>query len=234
MPQRFLRPQIRQSKRWNRVGLLEQSLYVRLLTLVDDYARYEADPELIRSEAFPYGDELGNSYPVQTIEASLRTLADKDLVLLYEKDGVKYLQLTRWKERPRTASKYPSPPLKTNVSKCFQMLASPPSPSPSPSPVHTDAREEKPLPEIPTREEAIDNAKKENIPADFAGYVFDTWESREGRDGAGVITSFAPYVKRRWTKEGPDWTKGVHHSQNASQGKPERKELPEKLKAKRL
>src|SRR5579872_5815259 len=102
MPQRFLRPSIRQSKRWNRVSWFAQSLYMRLLTLVDDFARYDADPELLRSECFPYGDPDGKPIQVTTVDAALTTLAVKDMLLLYEKDGNKYLQLTRWQERNRS------------------------------------------------------------------------------------------------------------------------------------
>ena len=133
MPQRLLRPGIRQSKRWNRVSYLEQSLYVRLLTLVDDYGRYEADPELIRSEAFPFGDPEGNPIPVPTIDSALLSLASKCLLILYEYDSKQYLQLLRWKERVRSESKFPEPKngsLLSNDSKCQQMIASPPSPSP--------------------------------------------------------------------------------------------------------
>jgi hypothetical protein len=131
MPQRFLRPTIRQSKRWNRCPYDAQSLYIRLLTLVDDFARYEADPELLRSEAFPFGDPAGNLITIENICLQLQTLADKDMIVLYEVEGVKYLELKRWKENARAKeSRFPAP--------CKQMLAddnkcSPPSPSPSPS-----------------------------------------------------------------------------------------------------
>jgi hypothetical protein len=138
MPQRFLRPQIRQSKRWNRLAYFDQSLYIRLITLVDDFARYEADPELIRSEAFPYGDPDGEPVTVEAVDGGLTTLAVKNMLLLYEVEGVKYLQLTRWQERTRAEkSKYPPPckHLTTSDNTCAPpRLTSPPSPSPSPAP----------------------------------------------------------------------------------------------------
>lgn len=137
MPQRLLRPGIRQSKRWNRVGYFEQTLYVRLMTLVDDYGRYEADPELIRSETFPFGDPDGNTIPIPTIDSGLLTLASKEMLFLYENGDKRYLQLTRWKERARSESKWPTPEsskMLTNDISCQQMIASTPSPQPSPSP----------------------------------------------------------------------------------------------------
>ncbi len=125
---------------------MEQTLYIRILTLVDDYGRYEADAELIRSEAFPYGDPEGNPVAVPTIDSGLLSLASKDLVLLYETDGKRYLQLTRWKERVRSESKFPDPSncvLLTFASNCQQMIASSttttPTTSPSPTPLSNRA-----------------------------------------------------------------------------------------------
>jgi len=132
MPQRFLRPGIRTSKRWNRCDWPSQSLYARLLTLVDDHGRYEADPELLRSEAFPYGDPAGECLQLTTVAGMLRTLAAKELLLLYKTGEKEYLQILRWQERARSQSKFPEPTrqqLTTVDNKC-----SPPSPSPSPSP----------------------------------------------------------------------------------------------------
>ncbi len=151
MPQRLLRPGIRQSKRWNRLPYFEQVFYIRLLTLVDDYGRYEADPELLRSEAFPFGDPEGNVIQMTAIDSSLLSFDSKNMILLYERHGKKYLQITRWKERARTESRFPAPEkgaekppekdvLLTNDSKCQQMIASPPSPSPSPSPAPHDSK----------------------------------------------------------------------------------------------
>ncbi len=134
MPQRLLRPAIRQSKRWNRLSLIGQSLYIRLLTLVDDFGRYEADPQLLSSECFPYGDPDGNAVTCQQMIAACGQMSASDMVILYEFEGSKYMQLTRWKERVRSSeSRFPAP-LLTNDSKCQQMIASPPQPSPSPQP----------------------------------------------------------------------------------------------------
>lgn len=157
MPQRLLKPTIRQSERWNQLPWFEQSLYIRLITLVDDYGRYEAHPMLLRNEAFPYGDPDGNDVPVERVEAALETLScgnsPEGMLNLYISDGKKYLQLLRWKERVRSESKYPEmgddDAENYIISKeaeemtaecgqmsacCEQMTASPPSPQPTPSP----------------------------------------------------------------------------------------------------
>jgi hypothetical protein len=115
---------------------MAQSLYIRLLTLVDDYGRYEADPELLASEAFPYGDPQGNCCHLSAIVSSVLGLMRGGLITTYQdSEGKIYLQVLRWKERIRTESKFPDPKkcnLLTNDSKCWQMIASPPSPAPAP------------------------------------------------------------------------------------------------------
>lgn len=133
MPQRFLRPGIRSSKRFNRVTWFEQIFYVRLITLVDDYGRYEADPELLQSEAFPFGTPDGKQVQLSAIVSGLASLAGKDLLLRYKEisTGKEYFELTRWTERKRSDSRWPDP--RDNI--CCQLLANadgcvPPKPAP--------------------------------------------------------------------------------------------------------
>jgi len=146
MPQRFLKPGIRQSRRWNRISWLAQSLYVRLVTLVDDFARYEADPELLRSELFPYGDPDGNPIQLTAIDSACEQLSEKDMVHFYIHDGVKYCQLKRWTERTRAEkSKYPAP-LTTVAVKCCQPLTNAASPSPSPPSTSSPPASPSPVP----------------------------------------------------------------------------------------
>ena len=142
MPNRILRASLRQSHRWNKCGFFDQVFYVRLLMLVDDYGRYEAHPQLLANECFPYGDPSGVPVTCQSIDKSLTVICSSGLARVYEVDGSKYIQLNRWKERVRTESKFPNPPNDSQMTvKCLssdrQMLASPPSPSPSPSPTPT-------------------------------------------------------------------------------------------------
>lgn len=136
MPQRFLKPGLTTSKKWNAVDWIAQSFYVRLITLVDDFGRYEGDLLLLRSHCFPYGDPNRNEIPLTTIENICKQLTTNALIIFYEThDGMRYLQLLRWQERPRAiSSKYPAfdntcKQMFSNVSKC-----SPPSSSSSSSP----------------------------------------------------------------------------------------------------
>lgn len=82
----------------------------------------------------------------QAADGALRSLASKDLLVVYEHEGKPYLYLTRWHERTRQAvSRFPDPKnckvVWQMTGKCQsddrQMTASPPSPTPSPSPTPT-------------------------------------------------------------------------------------------------
>src|SRR6476659_10226214 len=94
---------------------MAQSFYVRLLTLVDDYGRYEAKPRLLQSHAFPLSDDVTTEEVLQLCSE----VSDAGLVLFYKAGGKLFLQITNWKERPRTESKFP--PFASN---CEQMFAS--------------------------------------------------------------------------------------------------------------
>ena len=122
------------SARFNSLCWEAQSLYVRLITLVDDYGRFEAHPVLLKSLAFPFNPEI----ICEQMLSWCVELQAKDLAVFYEKDGKQYVQLSRWQEKARSHSKFPQ----FDASTCKQMLASvskcsapSSSPSPSPSPI---------------------------------------------------------------------------------------------------
>jgi len=115
MPNRILRAKLRQSQRWNKCTEAAQNFYVRLLMLVDDYGRYEANPVLLANEAYPYGDPETNPILPPAITERLGVLAEHDLLLLYEVEGKPYLQFTRWHDRPRAANSFYPGPETTNA-----------------------------------------------------------------------------------------------------------------------
>lgn len=107
MPQRFLRPGIRTSERWNKAGFFAQSLYVGILTLVDDFGRYDGRARLLHGECFSLRDDVK---PHQTA-AALKELSSCGLIQLYGIEGKEYLQVLQWQERSRSEqSKFPDPP----------------------------------------------------------------------------------------------------------------------------
>jgi hypothetical protein len=106
MPQRFLKPGIRSSKRWDGCTWIVQSFYVRLLTLVDDFGRYEVDDVMLKNEAFPLREDIRAAQ----VREFLKELEARHLLLSYKVDGKEFLALTQWTERARYNSRYPQPP----------------------------------------------------------------------------------------------------------------------------
>jgi hypothetical protein len=109
-----------------------QSFYIRLLTVVDDYGRYDADHELLRSFCFPIRSDV----TVRAVANMCVQLSEAKLATFYKDDeGKEFLQLTKWQERARSHSKFPGP----SDNNCQQVFVTvdkctPPKPSPSPSP----------------------------------------------------------------------------------------------------
>lgn len=131
MPQRFLRPGITTSERFNKLDWMAQSFYLRLITLVDDYGRFEANPMLLKSLAFPFNPDI----TCEQLLSMCDQLHAGDMAVFYTVDGKKYLQLNRWQERARSASKFPAcsditcEQLLSSDSKCLSPSSSPPSSS---------------------------------------------------------------------------------------------------------
>lgn len=133
MPQRFLRPGITTSDRWNAVSWEAQSFFIRILTLVDDFGRYDGRPAILHGQCFALREDIN---PLRT--AALRSELHKSkLIQVYVHEGKEYLQVLQWQERARTDnSRYPDP--QDSAADCCDpqdsassiAIASIPSPSP--------------------------------------------------------------------------------------------------------
>jgi len=181
MPQRFLRPGITTSDKWNKLGWFEQSLYIRLLTLVDDAGRYDGRDAIIHAHCFPLRDDVIR----QQTAAGCEQLAAVGLIEFYEHDGKRFLQFTNWQERVRNKSKWPEPKSTeiigfssirqpTAADSCQNLPPSPsPSPSPSPAPL---AHTRQPDANVPTWDEVKQLAQMRGVPESSAKTFFDHHE----------------------------------------------------------
>lgn len=131
MPKRFLKPELTTSDRWNASKWITQSFYVRLITLVDDYGRYDARPAILRAHAFPLRLDVTDKAVTDMCEE----LAKNDLAIFYKSGDKMVLQLTRWVEEPRSKPKYP--PLDSNCEQLFAIARNCASPSSSSSSSNT-------------------------------------------------------------------------------------------------
>lgn len=217
MPQRFLRPGIRTSDNWNACSWKAQSLYIRLITLVDDYGRYDGRTAIIHGECFA----LRSDIKPQETAALVGELSNKKLVVIYEVDSKKYLQLLKWQERTRGESKYPDPNLGqtlTNPAESCGIL--PPSPSPL-------AISHKPVPQEVLLESFIfpESMKSELFLSEFKMWVNYRMKLKKPVGGnwkdffQAQLDNFSKYGEEKsiiameraringWTAANPDWVR---------------------------
>lgn len=131
MPQRFLRPGITTSESWNKCSWQAQSFYIRLLTLVDDFGRYDGRWKMLRSHAFPLNDDI----TCEQLSSLCEQLHTNALAIFYQSsDGKEYVQLNKWREKDRSEPKFPA--FDDSCKQWFSIdnKCSSPSPSPSSSP----------------------------------------------------------------------------------------------------
>jgi hypothetical protein len=118
MPNRIIREAILSSEPVALLGWPEEVFYRRLMSIVDDYGRYEANPQLLRSRCYPLQTD---AVRVTDITRWLAACQKAGLILDYAVQGKRYLQLEKFGQQQRTASKYPAPP--ASDSACDQLLA---------------------------------------------------------------------------------------------------------------
>jgi hypothetical protein len=122
MPNRLLREGILESKAVCSLSEGAELFYRRLMSIVDDYGRFESDVEVLRARLFPRNLDR---WPLTRVRKMLteccQMLGTKDepLITVYEdaKTGKEYLQINNFGQRQRTESKCPAPPSLTNVSR---------------------------------------------------------------------------------------------------------------------
>jgi hypothetical protein len=106
MPTRILREGIITSERVNSLSHESEIFYRRLMSVVDDYGRYHANANLLRSSCYPL---CTDAYPTERVESMLQECSDQELVTVYEVDGKKYVQIENFGQQVRSKSKFPAP-----------------------------------------------------------------------------------------------------------------------------
>jgi hypothetical protein len=120
MPNRILREGILTSARINQLTPEEEVFFRRLMSVVDDYGRYEAHNAILRAAMYPLRlDKVRET----TVEQRLAACARARLLHLYEAGGKKYLQILDFKQQTRSKSRYPEPPNTRCAADAQQTLA---------------------------------------------------------------------------------------------------------------
>lgn len=114
MPNRILREGIIDSRAVASLSMGAELFYRCLMSIVDDFGRYEADPDLLRVKCFPRRlGEIDRQMTVTWLTEVSQVLTDDGhpLVTVYQASNRKtYLQINNFKQRIRAEhSKCPSP-----------------------------------------------------------------------------------------------------------------------------
>ena len=110
MPNRILKESICTSDTLASLPPEAEVLFYRLIVQCDDYGRLDANPAIVRAKCFPLRTD---DIKCQQIVEWLQTLHNARIIIIYEVDKKKYLQMVTWGKHQRiraNKSKYPAPP----------------------------------------------------------------------------------------------------------------------------
>lgn len=107
MPNRIIREGWIESPRVDQLDANAERFFLRLCLRADDFGRYHALPQLLRSNLYPLRDDVR----VTEISRWLALCEKAGLVTCYQAEGKPYLVVHKFDQRMRAAnSKFPSPP----------------------------------------------------------------------------------------------------------------------------
>lgn len=115
MPNRIIREAILSSEAIASLTWAEEVFYRRLMSIVDDYGRFEANPQLIRAKCYPLQTD---DVKATEVSAWLESCRRAGILQLYTANGKSYLEVSKFQQQTRTASKCPAPD-----SECSQMIS---------------------------------------------------------------------------------------------------------------
>lgn len=106
MPARLIREGILTSERVDQLTAEAEVFYRRLLSVVDDFGRYFANPKLLRSACYPLKDTITAESITRWLDECVRA----GLLVVYRDDNKDYLEVDRFGQQVRAkTSKYPNP-----------------------------------------------------------------------------------------------------------------------------
>lgn len=108
MPTRILRDGILDSERVDQLSMGGELFYRRLMSVADDYGRFEADPVILRARCYP---RRTNQVEPADIEGWIFEAVQAGLMVVYFAGRKRYLEILDFGQRLRIKkSKFPAPP----------------------------------------------------------------------------------------------------------------------------
>ena len=195
MPEgRMLKKKISDSRRVNKLSSdSARLLYTWLIPHLDIEGRFSADPYVVKGNIFP---RLKHMTPGK-IDKMLLELAEKELIVLYQNDGDRYLQLRRFKDEQilRKDREKPSGiPAPTGIQ---------PSPGPTPgvtpgsTPAQVKLSKDKIREYVLMTNEEIEKLREE-MPEDQLEWALDFLNNKIETKGYSYKSHYALFKKGSW------------------------------------
>jgi hypothetical protein len=106
MHSRLLRGEILTSEIIDRLSCQGEVLYRRLMSVVDDYGRFDARATVVKSDCY----KIKQGVREPNVAKWIAECADKKAIVLYEFDGKQYLVMPKVQPPRAVRSKFPDPP----------------------------------------------------------------------------------------------------------------------------
>jgi hypothetical protein len=203
-----------------------ERFFVRLIMKADDYGRYHGECKRLKAFLFPLKPQIRDT----DISLWIAECVKAGLIRRYEDGQRAFLEIANFGQRLRTMkSVFPTPSdtklrtddggLRTDDGGLRTDDRKPP-----PEGKRREVEEEgkgnaharEASSELLDRDQAIAQTAVSGVDAAFAGYVFDDWHSREGKDSAGVACRWLGYVTKRWNRERKEWSNGTHNGKKSN------------------
>ena len=120
LPNRIVREGILSSAKINRLSTPAELFYRRLINVVDDYGRFYGSPLTIRVACWPATPEKVTD---QEVSNGLTECSHgpQPLILRYEVEGLKYIEIQNFGQKVRSKPKFPNPPVNILQADCEQV-----------------------------------------------------------------------------------------------------------------
>ena len=113
MPDRIVRAGILTSDSVNTLNWAAECFYRRLMSVADDYGRYDGRPSILRASLYPLKLDRVSE---RDIETWLRQCAEAGLVTVYTVESRQYVEILKFDQRLRAlTSKWPAPPSSADI-----------------------------------------------------------------------------------------------------------------------